>query len=92
MRSLPPFTLANPFFFQFSSPHIYSDTVDVACSLSVVLVLGSSSFVLCGFGLVDDTHHLLLQVLSLHRQAVLVPDKVWRAQFKVVAFHATLEQ
>jgi len=97
VRTLPPFSLASPLDSHFHrtiyTPILVVVDGEVARSHSLVVILGSpSSFVLRGFGLVDYAHHLLLQVLSLHRQAVLVPDKVWRAQFKVVAFHATLKQ
>ena len=98
-RSLPPIYLADPLNSNFDRP-IYTPilvVVDVevmARSHSFVVVLGgrSASFVLSGLGLVDHAHHLLLQVLSLHRQAVLVPDKVWSAKLEVVALHAALEQ
>ena len=97
MRTLPPFSLASPLDSHFHrtiyTPILVVDDVGVARSHSFVVILRSpSSFVLRGFGLVDYAHHLLLQVLSLHRQAVLVPDKVWRTQLKVVALHAALEQ
>ena len=85
VRSLPPFILADPLNSSFQGP-IYTPIlvvvdVEMARSHSFVVVLGgrSASFVLSGLGLVDHAHHLLLQVLSLHRQAVLVPDEVWCA-------------
>ena len=97
MRTLPPFSLASPLDSHFHrtiyTPILVVVDGEVARSHSLVVILGSpSSFVLRGFGLVDYAHHLLLQVLSLHRQAVLVPDKVWRTQLKVVALHTALEQ
>ena len=98
-RPLPPMSLAFPLNSYFDRP-IYTPilvVVDVEMarrSHSLVVILGgcSASFVLSGLGLVDHAHHLLLQVLSLHRQAVLVPDEVGRAELKVVALHAPLEQ
>lgn len=97
MRTLPPFSLASPLDSHFHrtiyTPILVVVDVEAARSHSFVVILGSpSSFVLRGFGLVDYAHHLLLQVLSLHSQAVLVPDKVWSAKLEVVALHAALEQ
>ena len=42
--------------------------------------------------LVDDTHHRLLQRLAFKIEAVLVPDEIRRADVKIVALHATLEE
>ena len=42
--------------------------------------------------LVNDAHHGLLECLSFEEEAVLVPDKVWRAQLEIVSLHAALEE
>ena len=41
---------------------------------------------------VDDSHHLLLKILSLQLQTVLVPDIIRSSQLKVMTLHAPLKK
>ena len=63
---------------------------------SAALAISSGAFRLRGVvlrsWLVDDAHHRLFERLPFEEKAILVPDKVWCAQLKVVALHAALEQ
>lgn len=43
-------------------------------------------------GLLESTHHILLQCFLLEHQSVFVPDKVWCFYIKSVSLHAPLKQ
>ena len=47
---------------------------------------------LFGGRLIDDLHHGLLERLPLHKESILVPDEVWRANIAIVPLHAAFKE